>query len=123
MASFFIPEKFPGLNDYIKAERTHRMVAAAMKKKYTDLVTAFCIDNKIPKTKGPCAFTFEWHEANARRDPDNIVFAKKFVFDGLVNAKILVKDSQKYVLNWEESWVIDPKKVGVLVNIVEYEDD
>lgn len=121
MVSFFIPVKFPGLNDYIGQERIHRMAGANMKKKYTDLVCAFAINKKIPQFKTPVSISFEWYEANQKRDPDNIIFAKKFILDGLVNAKVIVKDSQKYILAVDDSWTIEPGKIGVMVSIVEYE--
>lgn len=121
MVSFFLPIRFPGLNEYSDAERTHRMVAAKMKKEYTNLVQEFCTLTRVQKFKGQVTLSFEWHEANNRRDPDNVVFAKKFILDGMVNAGVLVNDTQKYILGWDENWVVDPKNVGVMVSVVEYD--
>lgn len=121
--SFFINGRFPGLNEYSDAERTHRMVAASMKKEYTDLVASGLKLLKAPKFK-KVAISFEWYEPNAKRDPDNIVFAKKFILDGMVQYGMIKNDSQRYVLAFDDSWCVDEskkKKVGVLVSVVEYE--
>lgn len=121
--SFFIKGRFPGLNDYSDAERTHRMVAAKMKKEYTDLVADYLRLAKAPKFK-KISVSFEWFEPNTKRDPDNIVFAKKFVLDGMVQAGMIKNDTQKYVLAFDDSWCVeegDSKRVGVMVSVVGYE--
>lgn len=119
--TFFLPWKLPGLNDYIAAERIHRQVAAKMKKEWTDRIEEFLRLKRVKKIKNPVSISIEWHEENARRDPDNIIFAKKFIFDGMKNAGVIINDNQKYILAIEESWVITPKKAGVRVSVVEYE--
>lgn len=99
------------------------MIAAKMKKEYTDYVSTFLIGKRIKHITTPVSITFEWYEANQRRDPDNIIFAKKFVLDGMVDAKVIVKDSQKYIIGVDESWYVRPNKIGLQVTIEEYEDE
>ena len=38
-----------------------------------------------------------WTEPNSKRDVDNIVFAKKFIFDALVRSGVIVNDSQRFI--------------------------
>lgn len=121
MVSIFFPYKFPSLNDYIAKERIHRQVAAKMKKEWTDLVTIEVKKRRLKPFNSSVAITFEWYEENAKRDPDNIIFAKKFLLDGIVKSGLLPNDSQKWILAFDESWYINPKKPGVKVTINEYE--
>lgn len=121
MVSFFLPIKFPSLNDYINVERTNKFAAAKMKKDLTDEVSIISRVYAHTKFLKPVTISFEWYEANQKRDPDNIIFAKKFILDGLVKAGILVNDTQKYILAFDDSWTVDKNKVGVMVSIVEYE--
>jgi hypothetical protein len=111
----FIPGTFPTLNDYIDAERKHRLMAAKMKENETYRVKL--LSTKLPKFTQPCKFVFTWHEKDRRRDPDNIIFAKKFILDGLVAAGVIPNDTQKWVLGFAESIIIDPKNAGVEILI------
>lgn len=110
-----IPHKFPSLNDYIGAERKHRMIAAKMKHEWT-AIAAGCFKN-IPKIDSPASIQFIWHEENSRRDPDNIIFAKKFILDGLVTSGALENDNQKWITGLSDSWEVNKERVGVDVNI------
>lgn len=115
-----IPVKFPSLNEYINAERRHRMIAANMKKKFTKLVEQYATaaQYQVP-TAFPVAIRFIVHEENKRRDIDNVsAMVCKFSLDGLVNAGILPDDSQKYVNKIECDLVVDDW-VGVEILIDE----
>jgi Holliday junction resolvase RusA-like endonuclease len=41
----------------------------------------------------PVTIHFEWYRGNAKSDPDNVDFARKFILDGLVEAGILRNDT------------------------------
>src|SRR5690606_18278944 len=117
----WIPHKFPSLNEYINAERRHRMMAANIKKKWTELVRAETLAQvsepalAIAIKDYPIKIHFIVHEQNARRDIDNVSsMVSKFCLDGLVKAGILPDDSQKYVNKIECDLVVDGK-VGVEV--------
>lgn len=112
--SVFIPKRFPGLNDYINAERRHRMIAANMKKEYTDLAASFCL--LLKPLNEPVSIKFTWYEKNARRDPDNIIFAKKFILDGMVKAGVIPDDTQKWIKIFVEFWEVGEEE-GVKVEI------
>lgn len=116
-AYIFLPDTFPSLNDYIAKERIHRLAGAKMKEEQTDRVIWQV--KKMPKFKKPVTFQFTWHEKDRKRDPDNIIFAKKFILDGLKEAGIIPQDSQKYVMGFRESIVTNPTAPGVEILIID----
>jgi len=83
------------LNTYINAERTNRFAAAKIKKTETERVWANCKEQKLKPMRGLYSVTFYWYNKNTRKDFDNIEFAQKFIWDGLVMAKIIKTDGQK----------------------------
>lgn len=91
------------------------MIAAKMKKEWTDLSAQYF--KKLPVIDEPVFIQFTWHESNSRRDPDNIIFAKKFILDGLVTSGKLENDNQKWIAGFEDVWDINKERVGVEVNI------
>lgn len=114
---FFIPFKFPSLNDYIAAMNNNRHAGNNMKQEFTDIAAKYAMS--LRKIEPPVHIMFTYREANTKRDPDNITFAKKFILDGLVKAGKLPDDSQKYIRNFSEFWEINPDDVGVEVMIEE----
>lgn len=114
-AKVFIPHKFPSLNDYIGAERRNRFLGAKMKKEWTELSASYF--NDLPVIDEQVHIQFIWREKNTRRDPDNIIFAKKFIMDGLVTAGKLPDDTQKWISGFDETWEIDKEKPGVLIHL------
>ena len=60
---------------------------------------------------------FIWHEPNRRRDPDNIISAKKYILDALVHARILSGDGWRWIKGLSDEWKIDEMKNGVNVII------
>lgn len=114
---YFLPIKFPSLNEFISAMNRNRHVGNAMKQEFTDEV-AWASKMLRPITS-PVHITFIYQEANRKRDPDNITFAKKFILDGLVKAGVLPNDTQAWVEGFTETWRVVPDDVGVEVKIVE----
>jgi Holliday junction resolvase RusA-like endonuclease len=118
----WIEGKFPSLNEYIAAERRHRMIASNMKKEWTLLVMSQALtniygyDQQVP-TKFPLKINFIIHEQNTRRDVDNVsAMVCKFILDGLVMAGALPDDSQKYINKIECDLVVDGE-IGVEIVI------
>lgn len=96
MQELIINYKMPTLNEYVNAERTNKYIAAKLKKESTQ----YCMYEamkQIKNIKTPAVFEFTWIEKNKKRDPDNISFAQKFVFDGLVEANRMNNDGHKDV--------------------------
>lgn len=84
-----------------------------MKKEWTDLAATYFKKHTI--IDEPVFIQFVWIEKNSRRDPDNIIFAKKFILDGMVAAGILPNDNQKWISGFDECWEINKQKPGVEV--------
>lgn len=111
-----IPFKLPSLNDYIRAERTHRQIAAKMKRKVQDDIGWYI--NALPVFENPVIVDFEWLEMTKRRDLDNIDFAKKFILDAMVECGKIKDDSQKYVRALNNVVTIGDE-AGVIVTVRE----
>lgn len=122
-AKLTICGRFPGANDYIKAERTNRHMASAMKRKYTDAVCLAAINKRLPAFKEPVFVTVDWWEKNKRRDPDNIRFGIKFVLDGLVRAGVLVNDTQAWILGIEDRYHVDRDNPRVTITLQTGDED
>jgi len=119
--TLFLPQ-LPGLNDFMDANRRNRYAGADMKKKWTEAVAWECKAQKIVPYQVPVTLSFMWFEPNARRDPDNIIFAKKFILDGLVMAGVIPGDTQKWIRGFNyERWIVvkEQSRVGVQVSLSE----
>ena len=111
-----IPFKLPSLNEYTAACRGNRYAGAKMKKDIEVSLYPFMI--RKPHFDCPVKVSFEWHEANRRRDLDNLSFSKKFILDALTACGILTDDSPKYVVALEDTFVYD-NEYGVKITIEE----
>jgi len=124
----FIPHRLDGLNDYIKAMNKHWSAGNDMKKINTE-IAAFYFKRLLP-LETPVSIRFDFFEPNAKRDPDNIISAKKFILDGMQvrganGVKFLPNDNQKWIKHIEDSWSVVTRsdEVGVLVTIKEWEEN
>lgn len=112
-----IPLKLPSLNEYTQACRTKAILGAKMKRQVESDIYWFM--QKLPKHKKPVKIKFTWHEGNAKRDLDNICFAKKFILDSLVKSGAITDDSRKYVQGFEDVFPPVGKEWKVVVEIIE----
>lgn len=102
--------KYPSLNEYINACRSHWSRGARMKRE-CDAATALMVRmQRVKPVTGPVRIRFVWHERTARRDWDNIRFAAKFVLDGLVKAGVLPDDGQAWVRGLSDEVVVDGRQ-------------
>lgn len=115
-----IEGRFPSLNDFIGAMQKHRLAGAKMKAEETERARLHFIGCK--KYKNPLYIQFTWYESSTRRDPDNVVFAKKFVLDGMVRAGVVPDDSQKWIVGFEDIVETDAINPRVVVEIAEVRD-
>lgn len=74
---------------------------------------------KLRPVKGRVRIEFTWYEPNKRRDPDNVVFAKKFILDGLVRAGILENDGWRIVTEFSDKWIVSKSRPRVELFIVD----
>ena len=84
------------LNTYINAERTNKYAGSAIKKDETERVAWYCKAQKVGRLERSNVVIFHWYSKDHRKDFDNIEFAQKFIWDGLVSSGALVDDSQKH---------------------------
>lgn len=115
-----IPCTLPGLNEYIKAERSNKHKAAAMKRD-TEHIISFVIRDQLRgvRLEGPVVMRYTWAEPNRKRDKDNISFARKFIQDSLVSMRVLPDDGWKYIEGFTDRFIVDREKPRVEVVIEE----
>jgi Holliday junction resolvase RusA-like endonuclease len=114
---FTIPGRLPGLNDYINAERSNRYIAAKMKKQAEQIIL-WSLGKKI-KFSNPVFIHYLWVEKDRRRDKDNICFAKKFIQDALVKAKVLKNDGWNEIADFKDGFDVDKDNPRIEVTITE----
>lgn len=120
VAKFTIPGRLPGLNDYIKAERGNKYVAAKIKRE-TEALIGVAIRSKLRGARfhAPVTMHYCWYEPNTRRDKDNISFARKFVQDALVGAGVLQGDGWKHIDGFTDRFFVDANTPRVEVTITD----
>lgn len=105
------------LNTYIDAERRNRFKAAKIKKQETEKVYWECKEQKTKKINAPITELFiDWYVKDMKKDADNITFAKKFILDGLVMAKVLPNDGRKYINAFSDMIYVDKKHPRIEVS-------
>ena len=112
--------KFPGMNEMIAAAKVHWAVYAKMKKDFTAIVYRETIRAEVGKIKNKCIIITDWHEPKkGRRDPDNVFAAKKFIFDGLVDAGVLPNDNFNWVAGARDNIHYDMpvKEYGLIISV------
>lgn len=112
---------FPGLNEYINAERTNRYKAAAMKRQveHTVILAAKkCLRGK--KFDRPVVMHYTWYEKNRRRDKDNVSsFGRKCIQDALVKGGWLAGDGWKHITGFSDRFSVDTAHPRIEVEIEE----
>lgn len=117
MIKLFLPFIPTDLNAYIDAERSNRYKAAKIKSQNTNDVCFTAQAQKVPHINFKANVTFIWHLPNKKKDPDNIAFSQKFIFDGLVIAGVLDNDGHKQINSLKHEFVFDQiKGVEVIFN-------
>lgn len=116
-----------GLNEYTKATRGNLYGGAAMKKRNEKKVlAAICeaLDDAeicaiTDSDAYPLRAVITWYD-DTRRDFDNVVFAKKFVFDALVFSGIIRDDSRKYIAAVTERVITDKENPRIEIYFEPY---
>lgn len=109
--------QLPGLNEYTKENRSHRIAGAQMKADAEQLITLFIRNQHIEPVHGAVYISFTWYEPNEKRDPDNVVFAKKFILDALVRNQIIDGDGRKVVKGFADKIETDKTNPRIEVEI------
>ena len=112
------------MNTYIEAERAHKQKAAKIKEEETHRCATearLARLREIPEEMYPVVVHFHWYTKDRRKDADNVMFAKKFILDGMVDAGVIENDSRKYVAFCQDQGIdVDKKKPRVEVSVYPY---
>lgn len=112
---FEIDKRLAGANEFIKQINKNRYAGNEAKQQEQAYII-WCIKEQLRDLKidKPVIGHFTWIEENKRRDLDNICFAKKFILDALVQARVLKDDNRRIVTNFTDSFeYADKSKVIV----------
>ena len=112
-----IPLKLPSLNEYIKQINRNKCIGSSFKKQIQNDISWFMVG--IKPIEKPVKIRFTWHEANNKRDLDNICSAKKYILDSMVEMGILKNDTRKYVNGFVDEF---PEPRGEYKVILEIEE-
>lgn len=116
-----IKERLPGLNEYTAYNRTNRFAGATLKKGTEEHIYYYILEQlKNIKINKKVFIKFTWVEENGKRDLDNICFAKKFILDALVKAKVLENDNKSHISGFIDSFEYADKS-KVIVELEEIE--
>ena len=94
---------FITLNQYINAERSNKFVASKIKKVKTNEIAKHFI-NEVPIKDYPFDVHFIWYCKSKKSDPDNIVFQKKFILDGMAMSGIIRNDTFKEITGFKDDF-------------------
>jgi hypothetical protein len=112
-----IPCELTDLNTYIQAERGNKFVAADIKKDMTQICCLYA--KRLQPITSKVKIIITWYCKNQKKDPDGIAFAKKFILDGLVKAKVLENDGWKQVDSFEDYFKVDKDRPRVEIELNE----
>lgn len=111
MNKIVIPLKgIPSLNEHDNANRSNRFGGASMKKKATSLCATYvkkAMNEGFSINEQPADLKITWYAENRRKDKDNIAFAVKYIFDGMIDAELLENDGWQQIGDWENVFEID----------------
>lgn len=114
--SVMVHGKLPTCNEYIDACRLNRFKGAKMKRDAEEMIILQVLHLKAISSKIRIRFT--WFEETAKRDPDNVCFAKKFILDALQKCGKLPNDNSRYICGFEDAFIYG-KCQGVMIEIIE----
>lgn len=115
IAEFFIEGELPTMNEIIRDSKKHWAAYANSKKVNTGLVSfsARGIEPIDEQVNVHC----HWILKDRRKDKDNITAGQKYIFDGVVEAGILVNDGWQEIGDIHHSFAVDRQRPGVLVRL------
>lgn len=117
---FTIPGRLPCLNDVNEANRSNKFVGAKQKKRIEyDLEMLIKYQLKDLKITKKVNITHWWFEKDMRRDKDNIISAKKFIWDALVKAGTLQGDGWKQIGEIRDFVLVDARFPRIVIELEE----
>jgi len=97
MTQFILNTELITLNEYIKIERTNRIMAANKKKELTNKVAWLIKAQNVKLNDCLHDINIFWYRTTKKHDPDNVYFGIKFILDGLVKSAVLASDGRKNI--------------------------
>lgn len=124
-ARLVIHGTLPGLNEYIAIERGRSgKQRANTLKQQTQRIIGAAIAQQLRGVRfaRPVTMHYRWVERDRRRDKDNIAFARKFVQDALVRARVLENDGWRHIEGFSDEFAVDKASPRVEVVITDEEE-
>lgn len=116
-----IEGRFPSMNEFINANRTHKQKGNKMKQQSQDDISWQLLQQhrKLHIDK-PIKLHYTFYEPNKKRDLDNISgYFHKVFQDALVHCGIIMDDSWHYISGYSDTFLVDNKKPRIEVIIQE----
>ena len=118
--TLIIKGRLPGLNEIITANRSSKYEAAKQKKDVEGMIGWYIREQlKGVKIDKPVKLTHWFYEPSKRRDKDNIVAGKKFIWDSLVRCGVLKNDGWNEIEDFRDYVLVDEMDPRVVVEIEE----
>lgn len=121
--SITIPGRFPSMNQFIEANRTHKQKGNQMKQKSQNEISFYILDQlQRVRIDKPIYIRYKFYEPNKKRDLDNISgFFHKVFQDALVGCRIIMNDSWYYIVGFSDEFFVDNKNPRIEIEIEEKE--
>lgn len=121
---FTVKGTLPGLNDYLKAERSFskRHSCGNDMKQQCQIMIGGAIRTQLKRLaiKTPVYIKYTFYEPNMRRDLDNIAgVAHKFIQDSLVKCGVLENDGWKNIYGFSDAFYVDKQNPRIEVELIE----
>ena len=121
---FVIKGKLPGLNEYLKADRSFRKGHSCgndMKQRGQAAVAeAIRKDLRHTVVKAPVTIHYAFYEPDRRRDLDNIAaVAHKFIQDALVSSGVIENDGWRHIKGFSDEFHVDRHSPRIEVTLTE----
>lgn len=117
--SFEIPGRLDGLNEYTAACRRDKHAGGKMKRHNQTIVEWAIKASRLKAMRTPIKARFVWIEPNAKRDKDNVAFAKKFILDALVEMGIIASDGWKHIDGFTDEFLVNRSNPRIIVYLEE----
>ena len=116
-----IPGRYPSLNEFIEANRTHKQKGNKMKQKSQHDISC-CIMEQLHRLhiEKPIRIRYRFFEPNKKRDLDNISgYFHKVFQDSLVNCRIIHNDNWYCIVGFSDEFFVDSKFPRIEVELQE----
>ena len=116
-----IEGRFPSMNEFINANRTHKQKGNKMKQQSQDDISWQLLQqHRKLRIDKPIKLHYTFYEPNKKRDLDNISgYFHKVFQDALVHCGIIMDDSWHYISGYSDIFLVDNKKPRIEVIIQE----